>query len=155
VLKLVPDASEPLRIAARGQHIGRWTIPRDRYPMDRIGYLRWREDLKKFHAEKVAELMRRAGYADRLIERTRSIILKKNFKTDPEAQTIEDALCLIFLETQLTDLMHKTPADKMLVIIQKTWAKMSPQGREAALDIHFEPEAGELIRQALSAKPRK
>src|SRR6058998_486477 len=50
VLKLCPDASEPLRLAARCQHLCRWLIPRGRYPMDRAGYLRWRNDLKQFHA---------------------------------------------------------------------------------------------------------
>jgi hypothetical protein len=130
-------------------------IPRERFPMDRAGYLRWREELKKFHADKVSEMMREAGYDAGMFERTRSIILKKNFKVDPEAQTIEDALCLVFLETQLVPLMEKTPDDKMRLIIQKTWAKMSPRGRDAALDLHFEPEAGELIREALSALPPK
>src|SRR5690348_10649745 len=90
VLRLEPHASEPLRIAARGQHIGRWTKPRDTYPMDRGGYLRWREDLKRFHAETVAALMADHGYAPELIERTRTIILKKNLAADSDVQTLED-----------------------------------------------------------------
>src|SRR5688572_17246669 len=97
VLKLAPQASEELRIAARGQHLCRWMIPRDKYPMDRGGYLRWREDLKKFHAEKVGELMKNAGYDSKSIERTQAIILKKNLKEDAEVQIIEDSLCLVFL----------------------------------------------------------
>src|SRR6185437_5798915 len=60
---LAPEASEALRIAARGQHIGRWTSPRESYPMDRTGYLRWREDLKRFHAKTVGELMAKEGYS--------------------------------------------------------------------------------------------
>src|SRR5437016_5945016 len=76
VLKLDPSPSEALRIAARGQHIGRWTVPRDSYPMDRIGYLRWREDLKKFHAQTVGDLMAKEKYLESEIEAVRVIILK-------------------------------------------------------------------------------
>src|SRR6266571_3420018 len=93
VLRLNPAPSEALRIAARGQHIGRWTIPRQSYPMDRGGYLRWREELKRFHAKTVGEMMAQEGYSEPEIEAARQIILKKNIQTNPDAQTIEDALC--------------------------------------------------------------
>ena len=154
VLKLVPDASEALRIAARGQHIGRWTLPRESYPMDRSGYLRWREELKRFHAKAVGEIMRQVGYDPTLIERAQSIILKKNLATDPEAQAIEDALCLVFLETQFEELQSKTPEDKMILIIQKTWKKMSPAARDFALHISMPEEQGLLVGRALKAIPR-
>jgi hypothetical protein len=149
VLRLQPQASEALRIAARGQHVGRWTIPRERYPLDRGGYLRWREDLKKFHARTVGEMMQQAGYDSVLIERVQSIILKKNLSTNPEAQTIEDALCLVFLETQFEDLQSKTPEEKMIPIVQKTWKKMSPAARELALQMPMPEEQGQLIGRAL------
>src|ERR1039457_6899974 len=51
VLRLRPDASEELRLAARCQHICRWQVPRESYPMTRAGYLKWRQDLKQFHAK--------------------------------------------------------------------------------------------------------
>lgn len=149
VLKLQPRASEALRIAARGQHIGRWTIPRESYPMDRGGYLRWREELKRFHAKTVGDIMQQAGYDATPIERAKSIIMKKNLATDPEAQTIEDALCLVFLETQFEDLQSKTPEDKMILIVQKTWKKMSPAARDLALHIPMPEEQGRLIGKAL------
>src|ERR1035441_2853607 len=120
VLRLNPTPSEALRIAARGQHIGRWTIPRASYPMDRGGYLRWREDLKRFHAKTVGEIMAQEGYPEADIEPVRKIILKKNFQSNPDAQTIEDALCLVFLETQFEDLRQKTLDPKMIDIVQKT-----------------------------------
>jgi len=129
VLKLRPEASDYLKIAARGQHIGRWTIPRNRYEMNRGGYLRWREDLKKFHAEKVGEIMRDAGYGVSEIERVQRIIRKKNL-SDPETQTMEDALCLVFLENQYEDLKKKTGAAKMDEIVKKTLKKMSPEGQK-------------------------
>ena len=135
VLKLSPNASEELRIAARGQHVCRWKVPREQYEMNRQGYLRWREGLKKFHAETVAGLMKHAGYEEANIQRVKTLILKKDLKNDAETQTLEDWLCLVFLETQFADLIAKTPADKMVVIVQKTWQKMSAAGKAAALTL--------------------
>jgi hypothetical protein len=150
VLKLNPQASELLQIAARGQHVGRWKIPRDSYPMDRGGYLRWREELKRFHAKTVAEIMAKAGYSEPEIEKTRTIILKK-YQVDADARTIEDALCLVFLEHQLADFSKKTPEDKMIDILRKSWKKMSEKGRAAALTIPFGPQEKILITKALES----
>ncbi len=150
VLKLSPEASELLRIVARGQHIGRWTSPRESYPMDRSGYLRWREELKRFHAKTVTELMAPAGYTPAEQERVRSMILKKNLNVDPEVQVVEDALCLLFLETQFDDLLKKTPEDKMIDIVRKTWKKMSKQGQEAAFELPFTGAQKALLEQALA-----
>ena len=149
---LNPQASEPLRIAARGQHIGRWTIPRESYPMDRGGYLRWREELKKFHAKTVGELMVQAGYAPDLVARTQAIVLRKTLHADPDAQTLEDALCLVFLEFQFSDFRKKVSAEKMIDILRKSWRKMSDQGRQAALTIAYGPEEKALIEKALAAE---
>ncbi len=151
VLRLNPNPSEALRIAARGQHIGRWTIPRASYPMERGGYLRWREELKRFHAKTVGEIMAQEGYLEAEIEPVRQIILKKNFQGNPDAQTIEDALCLVFLETQFDELRQKTPDPKMIGIIQKTWKKMSAGAHEAALAIDIPARHKALIHKALNA----
>ena len=123
VLKLDPQASEALRIAACGQHIGRWTVPRAEYPADRSGYLRWREDLKAFHAEKVGGILRDVGYEEDFIQRVKFLILKNNIKEDKDSQTLEDALCLVFFETQFMNLMEKTPVDKMKTLVRKTRKK--------------------------------
>lgn len=149
VLRLAPQASEELRIAARGQHICRWMIPRDKYPMDRGGYLRWREDLKKFHAEKVEGLMKASGYEEKSIERVKTIILKKGLKEDLEVQTMEDALCLVFLENQLADLMEKTEKPKMIEIVKKTWGKMSPKGKEIARKLPLRADVQKFLIETL------
>lgn len=148
VQRLDSRASEPLRIAARGQHVERWTIPRERYEMNRGGYLRWREDLKKYHAEKVGGIMKEAGFDEASIEKTKAIIGKKNLR-DPDTQTIEDALCLVFLETQFADLRKKTPDEKMKEIIRKTWRKMSANGRTMALALDFAPGDRQLILESV------
>ena len=151
VLRLRPDASEALRIAARGQHIRRWTIPRDRYERNRRGYLRWREALKAFHAEQVTQLMRDEGYEEDASARVRTLILKKQLATDPETQALEDALCLVFLETQFQDLKAKVPDATMQEVVRKTWKKMSPQGRAQALELPLTPDERSWLAQVLSS----
>ena len=152
VLKLDPQASEALRIAARGQHIGRWTVPRAEYPADRSGYLRWREDLKLFHAGKVAGILRDVGYEEDFIQRVTSMMLKNNIKEDTDAQTLEDALCLVFFETQFMDLMEKTPVDKMKTLVRKTWKKMGAKGRDMALQMNLPLEEKHFLESILSAE---
>ena len=126
VLRLCPHASEVLRIAARGQHLCRWMIPRNQYPMTRQGYLRWRETLKTLHAERVTAVMREAGYPDEMMRDVRSLIVKRRPPGDVEAQALEDALCLIFFEIQYAPMRLKTPEDKLRDVSQKVWRKMSP-----------------------------
>ena len=118
--------------------------------MDRGGYLRWRETLKRFHADTVVGFMQTAGYSITEQERVRSIILKKNLRNDPEVQTLEDALCLVFLEHQFMELLEKTPRDKMIDIVRKTWTKMGALGQKEALRLTMPPAQHQLLREALS-----
>jgi hypothetical protein len=150
VLKLAPDASESLRLAARCQHICRWEIPRATYPMTRPGYLHWRSDLKQFHARKSSEILREAGYAEDMIDKVRDLNLKKNFPAEAESRILEDALCLVFLEFQFADLARKTASGKIINAVQKTWQKMTPAARERALALPLGPEEKKLIQQALA-----
>ncbi|WP_026630360.1 DUF4202 domain-containing protein [Dyadobacter alkalitolerans] len=151
VTKLDPEASESLLLASRAQHIGRWEIARSSYPEGRVGYLKWRTDLSKFHATKAAEIMESVGYEDETIQRVQQIIRKQRIKDDEEVQTIENALCLVFLQFQYDDLIAKTSEEKMVNILQKTWAKMSDQGRNVALSLQYSDEGKRLIGLALGA----
>src|SRR5207253_551476 len=123
------------RLAARSQHLCRWMIPRDSYPRTRPGYLQWREALKKFHAQKTGEILRGLGYPESVIARVQNLNLKKNLADDPETRLLEDALCLVFLEHQFTELAAKTTHDKMINALQKTWKKMTPSARAIALEL--------------------
>jgi hypothetical protein len=152
VLRLNPEASEQLLLAARSQHICRWTIPRHTYEMTRVGYLRWRSDLKQFHADKAAEILREVGYDPETIAKVRDLNLKKHLGRDPDCQVIEDALCLVTLQHQLADLVAKTERGKMIEILRKTWKKMSPLGREHALTLSFSEEEKGVIEEALGAR---
>lgn len=148
VKRLEPNASEELLIAARGQHIRRWEIPRENYPDDRKGYLQWRETLKGFHSEQVGKIMREAGFPRESVEKTARIILKKNIR-DPESQTVEDALCLVFLERQFEDLSRKEPEEKMVEILRKSWRKMGGKGRAEALKLPLSEPEKALLQKAL------
>ncbi|MEO5995425.1 MAG: DUF4202 domain-containing protein [Chitinophagaceae bacterium] len=149
VIKLAPDASEALLLASRSQHIGRWTSPRSSYPEGKAAYLQWRTDLAKFHASKATELMREAGYDGEIIEDVQRIILKKNLRTDPDVQTMENALCLVFLQFQFDDFIQKHDKKKVMRILQKSWTKMSQPGRDAALVMTFTEQGRSLLEKAL------
>jgi uncharacterized protein DUF4202 len=151
VLRLAPDASEALRLAARCQHICRWESPRENYPMTRAGYLKWRADLKKFHAEKSGAILREVGYDEETIRRVQDLNLKKNFPADAESRTLEDALCLVFLEFQLADLAAKTAEDKTINALQKSWAKMTETARAEALKLNYGEREKALLQRALKS----
>jgi hypothetical protein len=151
VLRLCPGASEELRLAARCQHLCRWMVPRDSYPMTRAGYLKWREGLKHFHAEKAGTILRELGYPEESIMRVRNLNLKKDFPQDPESRVLEDALCLVFLERQLDELASKTTDEKMVNALQKAWKKMTPAAHAFALKLSFSPRGQALIKQALAS----
>ncbi|MGO8696591.1 MAG: DUF4202 domain-containing protein [Limisphaerales bacterium] len=149
VLKLSPEASESLRLAARCQHLCRWMIPRETQPMTRPGYLRWRNELREFHARRSAEILREVGYPEEIIEQVRALNLKRHFPADPESRVLEDALCLVFLEFQFADLAGKTPEDKVINAVKKSWQKMTPAARERALALPLSKKERELIERAL------
>jgi hypothetical protein len=147
VLRLQPEAAECLRIAAKTQHICRWEIPRADYPMDRTGYFKWRNDLKRFHAERAGALMTEAGYDAESIERVQSLNLKKQLKSDADCQTLEDALCLTFLELGFDDLIAKYDDAKILSIVQKTALKMSDAGKALIGTIQFSEKGQQILGQ--------
>jgi hypothetical protein len=144
-----PNASEAVQIAAKAQHICRWKMPRESFPMDRVGYLKWREDLKKFHAKTTAEILEKAGYNQEFIDRVSFLIEKKLLKKDKETQLLEDVICLVFLEYYFVPFVHKHDREKMKNIILKTWNKMSDAGHQEALKINFSAANLQLIKEAL------
>ena len=152
VMRLAPDASEPLRLASRCQHLCRWMIPRARYEMTRVGYHQWRNELKRFHAEKSSEVLRSVGYTDEVIERVRDLNLKRNFPADLNSRILEDALCLVFLQFQFAELASKTEDEKVINALQKSWKKMTPIAREQASKLEYDLRQCELLERALPDK---
>jgi hypothetical protein len=149
--QFTPLASTSLQIAARAQHIQRWLSPRSDYPQGREGYKRWRADLGQFHAETTAKILAKLDYSDTFITRVSTLLGKKGIKRDEEVQTLEDVICLVFLEHYLSDFARKHSDEKLIDIIQKTWRKMSEAGHEAALKLPIDPAVMPLITRALQA----
>ncbi|PHN01423.1 DUF4202 domain-containing protein [Flavilitoribacter nigricans] len=145
-----PDAPEALQLAARCQHIKRWEIPRETYPMDRPGYHAWRNELKKYHAEQAENILQQVGYDEETIERVKFLLQKKQLRRDPDTQTLEDVICLVFLQYYFEPFSQKYEEEKLIDIVQKTWRKMSEKGHEAALKLDYSPESLDLIKKALA-----
>ncbi|MDN3672582.1 DUF4202 domain-containing protein [Flavobacterium branchiarum] len=144
-----PEASEEIQIASKAQHICRWKVARESYPMDRVGYLKWREDLKKFHAKTTALILEKSGYNTEFIARVSFLIEKKLLKKDSETQLLEDVICLVFLEYYLDPFVHKHDEEKLKNIIKKTWDKMSDKGHQEALKINYSKKNLGLIKASL------
>lgn len=145
-----PNADISLKLAARCQHICRWEISRKEYEMNRAGYLTWRSDLKKFHAKKAGDILENLGFETTVIERVAFLLQKKKLKKDEDTQTLEDVICLVFLEFYYEDFFRKHEDEKVIDIIQKTWRKMSETGHAAALKLSYSDKGLLLIQKALS-----
>ena len=150
LLRFEPNASKALQIAARAQHLCRWKIARNTYPMDRVGYLKWRETLKKMHADLTADILKQVGFDDQFTDRVKAIILKKLIKKNEESQTLEDTICLVFLDYYFEEFAAKHNDEKVIDILKKTWIKMSDKGHEAALKLTFSEKSLILVKQAIS-----
>jgi hypothetical protein len=150
-----PDASEPLQIAVRAQHIERWTVPRDSYPQGRTAYLQWRKDLQRHHARRAGELMQQADYPSDDIERVGRLLRKERLKYDADVQILEDVACLVFLRFEAADFIAGYADDKVRDILAKTARKMSPRGLEAAAALTLDTRLARLLNEALGARPEQ
>ena len=146
--KFAPDADEALQLAVRCQHICRWESSRENYEMNKVGYLKWRQDLKEFHAKKAAAILTEVGYDTEIIQQVQFLLLKKQLKTNSATQILEDVICLVFLEYYFDAFSEIHTEDKLIGILQKTWRKMSDSGHQAALKLNFSPQAFAFISKA-------
>jgi hypothetical protein len=146
--RLRPDASEALRLAARGHHLRRWLVPRSSFPDGRAGYLRWRRELHDRHARDLGDILRDCGYEDEIVGRVQAIVRKDALRTDPEVQALEDALCLVFLETQLEQIAARFDDAKCVEILVKAMRKMTPAGIEAARGLPLGEHGRRLLDEA-------
>jgi hypothetical protein len=147
-----PAAPEYLRLAAHCQHIGRWEIPRESYPMDKKGYLQWRNVLKTHHAKLAEQILKSCRYDEDTIEKVKFLLLKKELFTNPDTKVLEDVICLVFIEHYLEDFAAKHEPRKVIDILQKTLKKMSPRAIDEAAKIGVSERIKILIHQALQAK---
>lgn len=154
--RLYPEATEALRIAARAQHICRWQVPRDKYPLGREGYNAWRSACRDHHATLASAILRRHGYADSEIAQVIKIIRKEQLKRDPESQALENVVGVVFVHHYLDAFVaaHQDYDDAKLVdILRKTLRKMDPVGHAAALGLSLPAPTRRLIDMALKTGP--
>jgi tRNAThr (cytosine32-N3)-methyltransferase len=143
-----------LRLAARCQHLERWSVPRDTFPMDRVGYLKWRQSLYKKQAERAQALLLQGGVPAAEAADVATWVSKSGMKTNLGTQALEDAACLVFLENEIEAFAAQHadyPREKFVEIIRKTWKKMSPRAQGLAGTLALPPAIGELVREAISA----
>lgn len=149
-VQLHPEASDALQIATRAHHLRRWEVERASYPRTREGYLAWRTHLYGFHGRAAGDLMRGLGYPDDSVERVAELLQKRALKRDAEAQTHEDAVSLAFLELRLSAFLEGVSEEQAIRALRRTWAKMSPAGREAATGLSLDERAALAVQRALT-----
>lgn len=153
VARLVPAAPPILRLAARCQHLERWSVPRATFPEGKAGYLKWRQSLYKKQADRAQELLLAAGVPSNNADEAAAWVSKSAMKTNAGSQALEDAACLVFLENEIEDFAAQHadyPREKFVDILKKTWRKMSPGAQQAALGLALPPAIGTLVREAVS-----
>jgi hypothetical protein len=150
--KYKSDVAEYIQLAARCQHIGRWEIPRSTYPMDKKGYLQWRNTLKAHHAKIADQILSSSGYDGETIEKVKSLLLKKELQTNADTQLLEDVICLVFVEHYLEDFAGQHDDEKVVDILKKTLRKMTPRAIQEAGKILVSDRVGTLLAKAAALK---
>jgi hypothetical protein len=144
-----PEASPELIIAANCQHLCRWEIGRKTFPEGRAGYYQWRNFLSEYQFQKAREIILKAGFDEEFADRVKAIVKKENIFTHAESQTLEDVVCLVFMEFYLDEFIRGKSELDMSTIIQKTWKKMSEKGHQEAMKINYTDGTLAVIKQAL------
>lgn len=151
VVRIDPTASDILRLAARCQHLERWSVPRGTFPDGKAGYLAWRRSLYTKQAERARQLLLEAGVAPESAADAATWVSKMGLKTNPGTQALEDAAVLVFLESEIQSFAaqhSEYPREKFVDIIRKTWRKMSPRAQELAKALQLPPPIGALVAEA-------
>jgi hypothetical protein len=153
VARIARDAGPVLLLAARCQHLERWSVPRRSFPDGRAGYLAWRRSLYVKQAEKARELLLEAGVPAAQAADAATWVSKTGLRTNPGTQALEDAAVLVFLESEIEAFAAQHaeyPRGKFVDILRKTWKKMSPRAQELALGLDLQDAIAALVREALA-----
>jgi hypothetical protein len=150
VRALVESPSDDLLLAARAHHVRRWEVARSSFDEGRAGYLRWKRTLQEHHATVAGSALASVGFSPAVVERVQSIVKKERLRSDPDVQALEDALCLVFVETQFGALADQLGEDHMVEVVVKTLRKMSSAGRSAALGLPLDEDALRIVGRALA-----
>ena len=154
VARVAPGAPPILRLAARCQHLERWSVPRESFPAGRAGYLAWRRSLYRRQSERARQILTEAGVAPGEVSDASAWVAKEGLKSNPGSQALEDAAVLVFLESEIgafTAQHADYPREKFVDILRKTWRKMSPRAQELALRLDLPAPVAALVRAAVGA----
>lgn len=146
-----PDANEVVRLAAHCQHIGRWEIPRDKYPMDKKGYLQWRNAEKLHHSRIAEKILLECGFDQETVQQVQALLMKKELHSNPDTQLLEDVVCMVFLEHYLEEFATKHADEKVVDILRKTMRKMSVEGKKGVDSLQLTSKNRSLIERAESS----
>lgn len=158
VRRLDPACEDAQLLAARAHHLRRWTSPRSEFPEGRAGYLKWRIEARRRHVDEMTTILRGVGYDEGTIATVAAIVGKDGLGRGdladvdgrpPAVQTHEDALCLVFLETQFLETADQLGDERMVDVLARTLAKMGRRGREAALGLPLGARESALVGAAL------
>jgi tRNAThr (cytosine32-N3)-methyltransferase len=153
LLRLLPEAPELLRLGARAQHLERWSVPRDSFPLDKVGYHAWRKSLYVKQADRAQELLLAAGVPEAEARELHTWVSKTDLRLNAGTQALEDAACLVFLESEIADFARQHAdytEEKFITILRRTWAKMSEPARGLALSIPLSDPLAALVRKAVA-----
>ncbi|MFT6745672.1 MAG: hypothetical protein ACJAZ2_000004 [Glaciecola sp.] len=150
--RLNSEATELDELAARCQHLQRWGINRETYPMNKVGYHQWRTALYNYQANLAGVVLNKAGYNTEEINIVKELVSKKNLRTSEGAQLIEDTACLVFLSYYFKPFYKNKDysEEKWINIVKKTWNKMSDKAQKLSLEISFDNDHLKLIKRAIS-----
>lgn len=154
--RLIPDAPPILKLAARCQHLERWSVPRNSYPLDKAGYHAWRRFLYQKQSERARALLLEAGVPEHEAAAVAKWVSKSGLKTDQGTQALEDAACLVFLQNEIEAFAAQHaeyPREKFIDILRKTWRKMSPPAHELARGLDLAPGIAQLVEEAVAGSP--
>lgn len=146
--QLAPQASPAVQIAARAHHLRRWELARTDYPDGRAGYLQWRRDNKMHQANSAADILANHGFTDETINKVGELLIRQDLSTDPDTQLVEDAACLVFVQTQFDEMVERLGHEHMVSVVAKTLTKMSPAAIDLAATIELSPEAAAVLAEA-------
>ncbi|MCH8148493.1 MAG: DUF4202 domain-containing protein [Planctomycetes bacterium] len=153
VQKLVENPSETLLLATRSHTLRRWAIPRDRYAMTTSAYHEWRQALAELHAKEAEKILADVGYGTETIDTVCRLITRAAWPADADALALEDADCLVFLETKLGQYVDQWDEEKMSRVLRRTYNKMTTQAREAVATLNLGEKERAAIDLALSDAP--
>lgn len=151
VEKLSDHPSEALLLAARAHTLRRWSIPRDRYEMNTVGYHEWRNALAAFHAEEAGRILADVGYQAATIDKVKKLITKADWPNDPDGRVLEDADCLVFIETKLSDYLDEWDDAKMFRVLSGTYQKMTPAAQKQIQTLQLGQRERKLLADATGA----